>query len=180
MQNYFHGKLWNRKTPSNSFIRRYYWALCWYLLKQIMVREHQNKTPPLHEITHWTQQKWLELPLWLSVQILYDSSQRNSIHWLVYIFNSEYQCRSISQCYLQWIQYWSGLETQGKQANKIKPIKAIHVETEKSKGQSIMEVIMKCYGRSFETTRNFPNGMCLYFCKNLDNAAYKMGKNWLI
>ena len=72
------------------------------------------------------------------------------------------------------------MSTQGKKTSKTKPVKAIHVEAEKSKGRSIMEVLMKCYGRSFDTTRNFPNGIRLRFCKNLDNAAYKMEKTKLI
>ena len=67
-----------------------------------------------------------------------------------------------------------------KQSTKTKPVKALHVETEKSKGRSIMETLMKCYGRSFQTTRNFPNGIRLRFCKNLDNAAYKLEKTKLI
>jgi hypothetical protein len=67
-----------------------------------------------------------------------------------------------------------------KQSNKSKPVKAIHVETEKSKSRSIMEILMKCYGRNFDTTRNFPNGIRLRFCKNLDNATYKMEKTKLI
>lgn len=80
---------------------------------------------------------------------------------------------------LRWMDI--RMTTQGqKQTTKSKPIKALHVETEKSKGRSIMEKLMKCYGRSFETTRNFPNGIRLRFCKNLDNAAYKLEKTKLI
>ena len=67
-----------------------------------------------------------------------------------------------------------------KKTTKTKPVKALHVETEKSKGRSTMETLMKCYGRSFEKTRNFPNGIRLRFCKNLDNAAYKLEKTKLI
>ena len=70
--------------------------------------------------------------------------------------------------------------TAKKQPTKTKPVKALHVETEKSKGRSTMETLMKCYGRSFKTTRNFPNGIRLRFCKNLDNAAYKLEKTKLI
>jgi hypothetical protein len=79
---------------------------------------------------------------------------------------------------LRWMDI--RMSTQGKKSNKAKPVKAIHVETEKSKGRSIMETLMKCYGRSFATTRNFPNGIRLRFCKNLDNAAYKLEKTKLI
>ena len=80
---------------------------------------------------------------------------------------------------LRWMDI--RMSTQGKkQSNKTKPIKAIHVETEKSKSRSTMEALMKCYGRSFESTRNFPNGIRLRFCKNLDNATYKMEKTKLI
>jgi hypothetical protein len=79
---------------------------------------------------------------------------------------------------LRWMDI--RMSTQGKKSNKAKPVKAIHVETEKSKGRSTMETLMKCYGRSFDTTRNFPNGIRLRFCKNLDNAAYKLEKTKLI
>ena len=79
---------------------------------------------------------------------------------------------------LRWMDI--RMSTQGKQNQKVKPVKALHVETDKTKGRSIMEILMRCYGRSFETTRNFPNGIRLRFCKNLDNAAYKMEKTKLI
>ena len=80
---------------------------------------------------------------------------------------------------LRWMDI--RMTNQGmKKTTKTKPIKALHVETEKSKGRSTMETLMKCYGRSFETTKNFPNGIRLRFCKNLDNAAYKLEKTKLI
>jgi hypothetical protein len=72
------------------------------------------------------------------------------------------------------------LNQNTKKTNKTKPVKALHVETEKSKARSTMETLMKCYGRSFKTTKNFPNGIRLRFCKNLDNAAYKLEKTKLI
>ena len=80
---------------------------------------------------------------------------------------------------LRWMDI--RMNTQGKKTNsKTKPVKAIHVETEKAKGRSIMETLMRNYGRSFESTRNFPNGIRLRFCKNIDNAAYKLEKTKLI
>ena len=80
---------------------------------------------------------------------------------------------------LRWMDI--RMNTQGKRPDsKTKPVKAIHVETEKSKGRSIMETLMKNYGRSFDKTRNFPNGIRLRFCKNIDNAAYKQEKTKLI
>ena len=80
---------------------------------------------------------------------------------------------------LRWMDI--RMSHQGKkQPTKTKPVKAIHIETEKAKGRSVMETLMKCYGLSFESTRNFPNGIRLRFCKNLDNAAYKLEKTKLI
>jgi hypothetical protein len=80
---------------------------------------------------------------------------------------------------LRWMDVRMNNQT-AKKATKSKPVKALHVETEKSKGRSIMEKLMTCYGRSFESTKNFPNGIRLRFCKNIDNAAYKLEKTKLI
>jgi hypothetical protein len=79
---------------------------------------------------------------------------------------------------LRWMDI--RMSKQGKSSTNNNPVKALHVETEKAKGRSIMEILMKCYGRSFEDTKNFPNGIRLRFCKNLDNAAYKLEKTKLI
>ena len=80
---------------------------------------------------------------------------------------------------LRWMDI--RMSTQGKKpATKSKPVKAIHVETEKARGRAIMEKLMRHYGRTFDPNTKFPNGIRLRFCKNLDNAAYKQEKTKLI
>ena len=63
---------------------------------------------------------------------------------------------------------------------KAKPVKAIHVEVEKQKSRKITEALMKHYGRSFESTDDFPLGIRLRFCKNIDSAAYPKERTKLI
>lgn len=64
--------------------------------------------------------------------------------------------------------------------SKAKPVKAIHVEVEKASNRKITEVLMKHYGRSFETNDDFPLGIRLRFCKNVDSAAYPKERTKLI
>ena len=52
-----------------------------------------------------------------------------------------------------------------KKTTKTKPVKALHVETEKSKGRSTMETLMKCYGRSFEKQGTSPTAYVFVFVK---------------
>jgi hypothetical protein len=64
--------------------------------------------------------------------------------------------------------------------SKARPVKAIHVEVEKSKSRKITEALMRIYGRSFESINNFPLGIRLRFCKTIDNAAYMTERTKLI
>ena len=81
---------------------------------------------------------------------------------------------------LRWMDVRVSQQKGKKIKSKTKPIKALHVEVEKDKSRKIMEQLMKNYGRSFSTTRNFPLGIRLRFCKNVDNAAYKAEKTKLL
>lgn len=63
---------------------------------------------------------------------------------------------------------------------KAKPVKAIHVEVEKTSSRRITEILMKHYGRKFEDTNDFPLGIRLRFCKNIDSAAYPKERTKLI
>ena len=81
---------------------------------------------------------------------------------------------------LRWMDIRATHQKGNKIKSKSKPIKALHVEVEKGKSRLVMEQLMKRYGRSFESTRNFPLGIRLRFCKNLDNASYKAEKTKLL
>ena len=62
---------------------------------------------------------------------------------------------------LRWMDIRMNTQKGKKPDSKTKPVKAIHVETDKTKGRSIMEKLMRNYGRSFDSTSNFPNGIRL-------------------
>lgn len=81
---------------------------------------------------------------------------------------------------LRWMDIRASNQRGPKVKSKTKAIKALHVEVEKDKSRKSMELLMKHYGRSFESTRNFPLGIRLRFCKNVDNAAYKAEKTKLL
>jgi hypothetical protein len=63
---------------------------------------------------------------------------------------------------------------------KAKPVKAIHVEVEKNSNRRHTETLMKHYGRTFENSDDFPLGIRLRFCKNIDSAAYPKERTKLI
>jgi hypothetical protein len=63
---------------------------------------------------------------------------------------------------------------------KAKPVKAIHVEVEKTQSRKVTEILMRYYGRKFETATDLPLGIRLRFCKNIDSAAYPKERTKLI
>jgi hypothetical protein len=63
---------------------------------------------------------------------------------------------------------------------KAKPVRAIHVEVEKSLSRKAMEVLMRHYGRKFDSAHDLPLGIRLRFCKNIDSAAYPKERTKLI
>jgi hypothetical protein len=63
---------------------------------------------------------------------------------------------------------------------KAKPVRAIHVEVEKTQSRRVTESLMKFYGRKFEESNDFPLGIRLRFCKNIDSASYLKERTKLI